>query len=316
MASPPDPQVQPATPIAGLLSTRVSPTSLAMRVIELIRQEGLDRGAHLTEQSIADALQVSRTPARRALMFLTDLGLLERTPRKGFYLQMPAAELAGVDFSTETDSDEQLFFRIIDDHLGGRFTEDFTTTELSQRYALTTRQAGLVVSRLESEDLIRRKTARGWEFVRSLSTVEAHDQSYRFRLIIEPAGLLEPGFAKDVEAFALHRRQQEALLSGGLAVLSRSEIFRYNSSFHEMIAECSGNAYLADAVKRVNRMRRMIEYNHQANRTRLLGQAREHLQLLDLLEADENERASEFLHDHLDNVREIKTGIRLCSTEC
>lgn len=309
MASPVPPALPPPSATAGLLSTRVSPTSLAMRVIELIRHDGLDRGAHLTEQSVADALQASRTPARRALTFLADLGLLERTPRKGFYLKMSAADLAGVAFSAEEDDDEQLYFRIIDDHLGGRFVEDFTTADLSQRYGLTTRQAGLVLSRMESEGLIRRKTARGWEFVRTLSTVEAHDQSYRFRLIIEPAGLLEPGFAVDPAAFALHRSQQESLVNGRLALLSRSELFRYNSTFHEMIAECSNNAFLADAVKRVNRMRRMIEYNHQADRTRLLGQAREHLTLLDLLEAGENAEASGFLHRHLDTVREIKTGI-------
>ena len=311
MASPAG-ALPPSTPTA-LLSTRISPTSLAMRVVELIRHEGLHRGAHLSEQSVADALQVSRTPARRALIFLADIGLLERTPRRGFYLKMSAAELAGVAFSTDDDNDEQLYFRIIDDHLGGRFTEDFTTTDLSQRYGLTARQAGLVLARMESEDLIRRRAARGWEFVRTLSTVEAHDQSYRFRLIIEPAGLLEPGFKIDPEAFALHRRQQESLLTGSLALLSRSELFRYNSTFHEMIAECSNNAYLADAVKRVNRMRRMIEYNHQADRTRLIGQAREHLQLLDMLEVGENKKASEFLRLHLDTVREIKTGIHICT---
>ena len=62
----------------GLLSTRVSPTAMAMRVVELIRQHGLDAGAHLTEQWVADELQISRTPARRALTYLTEIGLVER----------------------------------------------------------------------------------------------------------------------------------------------------------------------------------------------------------------------------------------------
>lgn len=294
----------------GLLSTRVSPNSMAMRVIDLIRHHELEAGAHLTEQWVADALDISRTPARRALTYLADIGLVERTPRKGFHLTMPASELGRVAMSADGDEDEQLYFRIIDDHLGGRFTDDFTTTELCQRYGLTTRQANLVLARMESEDLIRRRAGRGWEFVRALSTKEAHDQSYRFRLIIEPAGLREPGFAIDPEAFALHRRQQESLLHGNIVLLSRSELFRYNSTFHEMLAECSGNAYLADAVRRVNRMRRMIEYNHQADRSRLVTQAREHLHLLDLLEGGDHEKAAEFMHTHLDVVRELKTGIK------
>ena len=293
----------------GLLSTRTSPTALAVRVVELIRREGLDAGAHLTEQWVADSLDVSRTPARRALTFLVDVGLVERTPRRGFHLTMPASELARVDLAAD-DDDERLYFRIIDDHLGGRFTADFTTTELCQRYALTARQANLVLARMESEDLVRRRTARGWEFVRTLTTREAHDQSYRFRLIVEPAGLREPTFAVDSDAFALHRAQQESLLHGNVLLISRSELFRYNAGFHEMLADCSNNAYLADSVRRVNRMRRMIEYHHQADRSRLAVQAREHLRLLDLLEAGDNRRAAEFMYTHLDVVRELKTGIK------
>jgi DNA-binding GntR family transcriptional regulator len=294
----------------GLLSTRVSPTALATSIIELIRARGLDRGAHLTEQWVADELKVSRTPARRALAYLTELGLVERTPRRGFHLAMPAADLARAQLHADGDQDERLYFRIIDDHLGGRFVDAFTATELCQRYSLTNRQANLVLARMESEGLIRRRAGRGWEFVRTLSTNEAHDQSYRFRLIIEPAGLREPTFALDAAAFDVHRRQQESLLHGNAVLLSRSELFRYNSTFHEMLAECSGNAYLADAVKRVNRMRRMIEYNHQTDRSRLVVQAREHLKLLDLIEAGDNEQAATFMHTHLDVVREMKTGIR------
>jgi DNA-binding FadR family transcriptional regulator len=56
-------------------------------------------------------------------------------------------------------------------------------------------------------------------------------------------------------------------------------------------------------------MRRLIEYNHQADRSRLVVQAREHLRLLDLLESGEHEHAAQFMHTHLDVVREMKTGI-------
>jgi DNA-binding GntR family transcriptional regulator len=302
------------SPLAGgarntFIPTRVSQTSLAMRVVELVREEGLAAGAHLSEQWVADALRVSRTPARRALSFLCDIGLVEQVPRRGFHLKLSAAELSKVAFSTDSGDEDQLYFRVVDDHLGGRFVGEFTATELSRRYGFTTRQANLVLARMESEDLIRRRSGRGWEFVRSLSTAQAHDQSYRFRIIVEPAALMEPGYQVDPEAFAVHRRQQESLLHGNIVLLSRSELFRYGAEFHEMIVACSGNAYLADAVARVNRMRRLIEYNHQTDRSRLVVQAREHLHILDLLEAGDNEKASDFLYTHLDTVRGIKTGI-------
>ncbi|MBV6759169.1 GntR family transcriptional regulator [Rhodococcus opacus] len=294
---------------SGVLSTRTSPTALAMQVIDLIREHDLEVGSHLSEQWVADSLKVSRTPARKALTFMADIGLVEQLPRRGFHLKMSSAELAKVALTAETGDEEQLYFRIVDDHLGGRFTGEFTTTDLCRRYGLSTRQANLVLTRMESEDLIRRRAGRGWEFTRALTTAEAHDQSYRFRIIVEPAALLEPGYTVDPDAFALHRKQQESMLHGNIVFLSRSELFRYGSEFHEMIVDCAHNAYLSDAVKRVNRVRRLIEYNHQADRSRLVTQAREHLHLLDLLEAGDNEQASQFLRDHLDTVREIKTGI-------
>ncbi|MFI2228661.1 GntR family transcriptional regulator [Nocardia testacea] len=292
-----------------VLSTRTSPTALAMRVIELIRERELEVGAHLSEQWVADSLRISRTPARKALSFMADIGLVEQLPRRGFHLKMSAAELSKVAFTTDAGDDEQVYFRIVDDHLGGRFTGEFATTELCRRYGLSTRQANLVLARLEAEDLIRRHPGRGWEFQRSLTSAEAHNQSYRFRLMVEPAALLEPGFTIDPAAFALHRKQQESMLHGNIVFLSRTELFRYGSEFHEMIVDCAHNAFLSDALKRVNRMRRLIEYNHQADRSRLVTQAREHLQLLDLLEAGRNEEASRFLRDHLDTVRALKTGM-------
>ncbi|HEY5856504.1 MAG TPA: TetR/AcrR family transcriptional regulator [Aldersonia sp.] len=106
------------------------------------------------------------------------------------------------------------------------------------------------------------------------------------------------------------------MLHGNIVFLSRTELFRYGSEFHEMIVDCAHNAYLSDAVKRVNRMRRLIEYNHQADRSRLVTQATEHLHLLDLLESGRNDEASRFLYQHLDTVRETKTAIPSPQSGC
>lgn len=34
-----------------------------------------------------------------------------------------------------------------------------------------------------------------------MATVDAHDQSYRFQMIVEPAALPEPGFAVDASEY-------------------------------------------------------------------------------------------------------------------
>ncbi|MFC7329220.1 GntR family transcriptional regulator [Marinactinospora rubrisoli] len=284
-------------------------TSLAMRVIGLVRRRGLGEGAHITEQWVADELGVSRSPARRALLFLAELDIVERVPNRGFFLTRPAAELGEVGLDSAPEEEETAYFQLIDDQLGERFGAEFTAAEISRRYGLSARQAERLLIRMEGEDLVRRRPGRGWEFQGVLSTPESHDQSYRFRMIVEPAAVLEPGFAVDPETFAEHRARQEALLRGRILTSPRTELFRTGAEFHEMIVACSANAFLVDAVRRQNRLRRLIEYRHQFDRSRLVAQAREHLLLLDLLERGELRAAADLLHAHLDRVRWLKTGI-------
>jgi DNA-binding GntR family transcriptional regulator len=287
----------------------MSVASLAMQIVDLLRRSELPEGAHVPEQWLADSLGVSRSPVRRGLALLAELGLVRQERNRGYFLARASSELKHADLSVGVDVQERAYFQIGDDYLNGRFTAGFTTADISRRYGLTAQQANRVMARMESEDLIRRRRGRGWEFQRLLSTAQAHDQSYRFRMIVEPAALLEPGFAIDAEAFALHRRQQESLLHGDIVLLPADELFRINSGFHEMLVSGAGNAYLLDAVRRVNRVRRLLEYRLHTDRARLVHQAEEHLRLLDLLESGEREKAAEFLREHLDVVRGIKTGL-------
>ncbi|WP_245646151.1 GntR family transcriptional regulator [Nocardiopsis trehalosi] len=285
------------------------PTSLAMRVVDLVRRHGLAEGAHVTEQWVADELGVSRSPVRKAMLFLADLDIVRRVPNRGFFLTRPAADLGDIGLDADAGAEEDAYFRVVDDHLGGRFGPEFTAAEISRRYGVTGGQAQRLLARMEGEDLIGRRPGRGWRFHPVLSSAEGHDQSYRFRMIVEPAAVLEPGFAPDPAAFAEHRARQEALLRGRILTAPRAELFQTGAGFHEMLVGCSGNAFLADAVRRQNRVRRLIEYRHQYDRTRLVHQAREHLRLLDLLERGERRAAAELLHAHLDRVRWIKTRV-------
>ncbi|MFG2590406.1 GntR family transcriptional regulator [Streptomyces sp. NPDC048438] len=284
-------------------------TTLATRLVDLLRRSGFEEGAHVTEQWVADELDVSRTPVRKAMLFLAEVGILTREPNRGFFLARSAAALSRTDLDKGADVEQDAYFRIADDYVGGRFSGPFTAADVSRAYQLAPRQAERVLARMESEDLVRRRTGgRGWEFQHAFSTVEAHAQSYRFRMIIEPNALLEPDFTVDAGLFAQHRAQQEALLRGDILLLPRAELFQVNASFHEMLVGCSGNQFLLDAVRRQNRLRRLIEYRLQLDRSRLAGQAREHLRLLDLAEGGNIEEASAFLRNHLDKVRIIKTG--------
>ncbi|GAA1093347.1 GntR family transcriptional regulator [Nocardiopsis composta] len=284
--------------------------SLTARIGGLVRAEGLEEGAHLTEQWIADELQVSRSPVRRALALLEETGIVQRIPNRGYFLRRAGDDLEPVLGRIDAHGDgEDVYLRLVDELMRGGLAAEFSAAEAARRLGAPVREVQRALTRLEGEDLVRRRLGRGWEFQGALSTVQGHDHSYRFRMIVEPAALLEPGFAVDAAAFAVHRERQEALLRGRVLSASRGALFQAGADFHEMLVGCANNPVLLDAVRRQNRVRRLIEYRHQYDRTRMIGQAREHLLLLDLLEQGRTEEASRALHAHLDRVRWIKTGI-------
>ena len=118
--------------------------------------------------------------------------------------------------------------------------------------------------------------------------------------------MLLPGFQIDHAAFAAAREKQQWLLDGGYRRASRSEIFAANSEFHEMLVGCSGNPFFLDALKRVNRLRRLVEYHITVDRSRLPLQCREHIHILTLLKKDLRQEAADFLRVHIEGAGLIK----------
>lgn len=293
-----------SAPPANALSNQ-----LALKIVEWVKARQLSTGAHITEQSLVDVLHVSRSPVRKALALLAEQGVLDREKNRGYFLRRVTRGVERALAPADATHGESLYLRITDDRLRGMLGDEFSEVDLRRRYDITAPQARAVLQRMAREDLVVRKPGRGWRFQPTLTTKDAHDQSYRFRMIIEPAALLEPTYAVDHEAFARVRRQQQAMLEGDSTRLTRDQVFRVGSEFHETIVACSGNRFLADAMRRQNQLRRLIEYGGNYDRSRLVRQCEEHLRLLDLIESGRRTAAAEFLRDHLDVVREIKTGV-------
>lgn len=285
----------------------MSASVILPQVIDLLRGSGLAAGAHVPEQWIADALGVSRSPVHRTLNELESFGLVRREPNRGFFLSRSAESLSLADGLALSDPVEQAYYRIGEDHLNGHFAGELTAAEVCRRYSLTAQQANRLFSRLESEDLIQRRRGRGWEFRSLLSSAEAYEDSFQFRMILEPAALLQPGFKVEAETLAQHRAEQEALLGGDLLLLSNDAIFRVNVGFHEMLMAASNNTYITDAVQRVNRSRRFMEYRQYTDKQEVNREVVEHLELLDLVESNDLTAASELMYRHLDGMRKKKS---------
>lgn len=280
--------------------------ALASRIVKIIEQEEYPVGHRLTEQSLSDELGVSRSPVRRALQFLEQAGAVASHPNRGFFVAKTGSDLEKILLPVDTESDEATYLRIADDRLAGNLEDEVSESELMQRYDMSRAKVQRVLARMAREGMVDRKPGRGWIFREILNTVESYRESYRFRMVVEPAGILEPTFRIDKAAFERVRKEQMQMLDGGIEKWSRSEVFQAGVNLHETIAECSGNRFFIDAVKNVNRLRRVLEYKQNFDRSRLRRQCEEHLMLLDLLERGERMEASYFLREHLNVARTIK----------
>ncbi len=279
---------------------------LAGQIIELIRAQGWKAGHHLREQFLADSFRVSRQPVREALKIIERMGIVEQFPNRGYFLKRSTEELASTPALLESVEEGEAYLVIAEDRLAGHLPDRVSEKELMRRYELSKSQLTRVFNRMVREGWIERLPGHGWGFLPMLTSVSAYDMGYRFRATIEPAALLEPSFKISKATLQRARDQQQALLDGDLLRLSAPELFQANAEFHETLVTCSGNPFFIDALKRVNRLRRLIEYRKATDLGRLAGQCREHLQILEMLEQGDRKGAADFLTHHLDHVRQVK----------
>ena len=278
------------------------PSRLATQIVERMRQLGWPVGAHLREQELADIFRVSRTPVRMALQTLQDMDLVESRPNRGFFLKgcaPPQASAAGTE-------EDPLYFKLAEDRLTGTLDRRCTEAELARRYQVPRSRILRVLSQMAEEGLALRLPGHGWELQPVLSSPEAYDQGYRYRILIEPAALLEPGYALPADTLAIARVRQRAMLDEGIHAWSRSETFSANSDFHEVLVSGASNPFLLDGLRRVNRLRRVLEYRTHKFRERLIGECQDHLRILDLVEEGRLPEAASFLREHLDRARVAK----------
>lgn len=283
-------------------------TRLAMQAIELARRNGWEAGHHVTEQMIGEHFGVSRTPVRKALQFLEEMGVLRSERNRGYFLEKSGKALQRIAPSAPPDSEEETYLRIGNDRLRGKLPDELGEAELMRRYEVSRTQAQRLLHRMFGEGLVSPKQGRGWAFEPVLDSLQAHNESYRFRITIECGALLEPGFKVNDAEFEVLRREQQAMLAGNILKFSRVQLFEIGSRFHETVVAWSGNRFFLDAIRRQNQLRRLIEYRAHLDRSRLTKQCQEHLELLDLVRDDDREPAAAFLRRHLDVVRSIKTG--------
>lgn len=299
-----------ATEIRTLMNTD---RSIASQIVELIQTEGLETGSHLPAQMLADRLRVSRSPVNEALALLHEKGIVRRERNRGFFVAQAVtgslADVVGQLGLAESDVVTSTYFRIADDRLKALLPDDFTELLIKNRYELTNAQLNAVLGRIAREGWAERKPGYGWQFSSMLTTPDSLLQSYRLRIALEPAALLEPGYWLDPKIIERCRAAEHHLLAGGIETDTADQIHDRGVRFHESLVEASGNSFFIDTIRRVNRVRRLLSYRSTQNRARYVEHCKQHLHILALLEQERNDEASEALREHLRHTLEALSRI-------
>lgn len=277
------------------------PARIAGEILQLISVGELAPNSHLSTQKLADQFEVSRTPVREALQILADRGVVEQRLNRGYFTlkgSPRSKRRAANDLFSPTDA-PPAYYRLAEDWLRDQVPGEVTEQLLRQRYKLTKGQLTVILNRGASEGWIERKAGYGWRFVPVAKTPEALEQIYRFRLAIEPAGLLEPTFQLNRAVAERTRATLQAMLDGNIEIWPADRVHMVGVEFHEELMKMSGNPFLVQGLVRANRFRQLLEYRSMIDRARVYEETREHLEILNLVLRGELVEASFFMRRHL-----------------
>ncbi|WP_455274974.1 GntR family transcriptional regulator [Rhizobium herbae] len=271
-------------------------TSLVDRINAFIHDDGLKPGDRINEQHLAQRLNVSRSPIRTALDRLAEQGVVVRRPQRGVeLLALPSRETT---VATLTEEPDELLVCIARDRDRGLLSDEVSESQLMQHYAVGRPVVRDALQALADLGMVQRKPGYGWRF-NTTWNADVRLESYRFRMIVEPAAILEPGFQLPAGWADDMRQQHEKLLGSPWTTSSGIALYEMNAAFHEGIATASGNRFLREAIRRQNRLRRFSNYNWMHGFERVKVNHAEHLEILDRLDAGDREVAATLMRRHL-----------------
>lgn len=282
---------------------------LLISISDYIASEQLTPGTRLPERALAEQFRVSRSPVREALKRLYDEGIVEKIDDGGYVVKIVGSRIPEQAVLPVGQShEESAYLRIAADRLAGQLPDRFSENELQRRYDLTRTQVGNLLRRMMHEGWAERLMGHGWAFLPTLTSSETYNQGYRFRILMEPMALLESTYKMDVKELIRRRQEQEALLQGVVETASPAQLFDANSRLHETIASFSGNIFILESLRRVNRLRRLMEYQKSVDRVASARRCQEHLVLIDLLLNDQREEAADYMRLHLRDASREKAS--------
>jgi DNA-binding GntR family transcriptional regulator len=274
---------------------------LVQRIIRSILDEAIEPGERLFEDRLASKLGVSRTPVRAALEFLVSHGFVTREKHRGFVL-VKRPPLPAPTARPYKDEDA-IIVQIASDRRIRNLPDQVSEQELMQAYGLTRGAVKKVLTRLGEVGIVERGLGVRYRFVDQVYDPQMKAESFRFRLMVEPACLLEPNATYPAEWIAEMRRQHQAFIGATWTPALGMAFFETNAAFHEGLAANAGNRFVADALHRINQTRRVVLYDWWHGRDRAELSCHEHMAILDAVEKRKLTLASRLMKAHLIEAR-------------
>jgi DNA-binding GntR family transcriptional regulator len=284
---------------------------LAQQIAGYIRSENLPEGTRLPARKLAERFRVSRTPVERALKLLEQTQLVVPATSGGYAVGRSPGDIVLSDLiSPPNSNDEQLYLRLAADHTGGKLPAKASESELIRRYGASRVMVVRVLSRAANEGWAERLPGRGWAFVPLLTSRLTFEQAYRYRVVVEPAAIVEPTFVLDRGLIEACRAEQAALFDRATRDLSPVEVFESGSRFHQAVVSCSHNPFFINGLTHVNRVRRLVEYGRTPGSPNWVERCQQHVRIADLLLEGALREASNLLRVHLEEGAREKNRAR------
>jgi DNA-binding GntR family transcriptional regulator len=278
---------------------RANHLELAQRILEAVSRGGYRAGDRLAEQQIATLCNVSRTPVRSALRLLAGQGAVRWRKDSGYTLAIDPAGAIEAAADLPSAEEDRLAESILRDRGARRLDDTVTASSLARRYSANRRAVLKALRILEAGNWIEKAPGQSWLFRAAHEGPEALAESYDYRLMLEPAALLAPGFRLDEARATALRLGMEAQLASPESSFDVREFQRLDLEFHDMVARGAANRFVGQALADHLKLRRMPGMLHGINVFRLKQSTREHLAILDQLESRQFEAAADLMRLHL-----------------
>ncbi len=272
---------------------------LMRKALQVLRNEQAPAGFHVREQWLADALGVSRSPARQVLKSLAGLGVVRAEPRQGYFLCLPSAGLDRAAADLPDSEIDEIYRKIALERFASLIGEQVSVGELVQRYGTNRNVITKVLARMQEHGLVEKTAGHAWAFRPALNDQAAYEESFRFRRLVEPAAVLEPHFDIPPARLEAQIRLHERHVGDGVFTVSAARLFAADFDFHNLIADSCGNRFFAQAIRQQTLLRQLSELETYASKERLRDSFAEHLRVLRALAEGDAMAASQLLADHI-----------------